>query len=159
MSLHKTGLLILVLGICYLVSGGAVSAKPPSFCKGAAAPERFKGKVVLVSRDDSATPGDYVFTRLFNGLNRRIGLGARYLQRYLDGQWERVVPPPRPDGEEPIQPPAVRRTLPARSAGQCYGFKVDLDRPAGRYRVVNEVYIDLKPGAPPRVRTADFRIK
>lgn len=158
-SPYEILLFVLAVGGCYLMGGSSVSAKPPALCKGNVVPEQFERKVALVSREDSVTPGDYVYTRLFNGLNRRIGLGTRYLQRYVDGQWERVMLPPRPDGAEPIYPPAVRGTLAAHSAGECRSFKVELDQPLGRYRVVNEVYIDRRPGAKPRARTVEFRIR
>lgn len=149
----------LAVSLLCLVVGSPASAKLPAFCKGDRVPEEFAPKVALASKPESVAPGNYVYTRLLNGLNRPIGLGRTYLQRHAGGKWESVPPPDRPGGAEPINPPASRQLLPARSAGECRSFRVDPEQPLGRYRMVNEVYFNLRPGAKPRIRTIEFRIE
>jgi hypothetical protein len=157
---HTKPLVVLAVSLCCLIVGGPASAKLPAFCRGDHVPEKYTRKVVLTSKSDNVALGGYVYTRLFNGLKRPVGLGERYLQSYIGGKWERVPPSVRPEGSEPIHPPPIRRVLPAGSAGECRSFRVDPERPPGRrYRVVNEVYLNLRPGATPRIRTTEFYIR
>jgi hypothetical protein len=134
-------------------------AQLPEFCKGERVPEKYAKRVVLAARSATVSSGGSVFTRLFNGLQRPIGLGRRHLQRYQHGRWERVSPSSLPGGAKPIFEPASRGMLAARSADECRSVRVGSDRAPGRYRVLNEVYLDLRPGKKPRIRTAEFRIE
>lgn len=52
-----------------------------------------------------------------------------------------------------------RERLAAETAGKRLKFKVTEEFPAGRCRVVNEVYLNLTPGAKPRKRLAEFRVR
>ena len=135
-----------------------VLAKLPAFCRSSDIPHAYAGKVVLVAKPVNVARGGYVYSRLFNGLRRSVGLGERYLQRYVEGEWTALPPVGSKEGT-PIQPPPIRRSLSAESAGQCRSFKVDSERPPGRYRIVNEVYLDLRPGANPTKRVAEYRVR
>lgn len=143
-----------------VVSVTPASAGQPTFCQGNRVPEQYFGGVTFAPNSDSVVRGSYLYARLFNGLSRSIGSGHRYWeQRYVDGAWATVPPTPPPDGAEPIYPPASMRRLAARSAGPCIRFRVDTERPPGKYRLITEVYINLQPGAKSRFRAAEFRIR
>jgi hypothetical protein len=155
---YKALLFALAVSACYQLVWGSASARLPVFCEGNAVLEKSAGKVVLLSKAANVAPGGYVYTRLLNGLNRPVGLGSLYIQRYAEGSWQGVPPPPRADGAPPIVQPAVRRTLAAASAGECRRSRIDPAKPSGLYRVVNEVWFDLAPGANPRFRVAEFHV-
>jgi hypothetical protein len=155
---YKALLFALAVSACFQLVWGSASARLPVFCEGNAVPGKFAGNVVLLSNAANVAPGGYVYTRLLNGLNRPVGLGNRYIQRYAEGSWKGVQPPPRADGAPPIVQPAVRRRLAAASAGECRRSRIDPGKPSGLYRVVNEVWLDLAPGVSPRFRVAEFRV-
>lgn len=140
------------------IMGSSAAAALPAFCNGDGVPQKYAQQVVLASKSESVAPGNYVYTRLLNGLNRPVGLGRRYLQRYVDGTWENVLPPDRADGPVPIYSPPIRRLLAADSASECRPLRITPEQPRGRYRLVNEVYLNLRPGAKPRVLTAQLRV-
>jgi hypothetical protein len=151
-----------LIGVVFSLTAGAMpaSAGQPSFCKGKRVPEQYFGRVAFVPKSASVVRGGYLYARLFNGLGRPVGSGHRYWeQRYVDGTWTTMPPTPPPEGALPTYPPASMRRHGARSAGPCIRFKVDAERPPGKYRLVTEVFTDLQPGAKSRFRTAEFRIR
>jgi len=154
--------LLTLIGVVVSLTVGAMpaSARQPAFCRGERVPEQYFGRVAFVPKSASVVSGGYLYARLFNGLGHPIGSALRYWeQRYVDGAWRTVPSAPPPDGAEPIYPPASMRRLGTRSIGPCIRFRVDAERPPGRYRLITEVFIDLQPGAKSRFRAAEFRIK
>jgi hypothetical protein len=150
----SSGLTVALLVLAMGFSGTALGSSP-SFCHSAADPD--PGSVVLLSSAAKVSAGDRLFTRLQNGLNRPIGLGRRYLQRFGDGTWSVVVPAKSSTGVAP-SPILRRERVPPETAAKCRGFEVTEDFLQGRYRVVNEVYLDLRSGIKPRKWTVEFRV-
>lgn len=153
---------VALIGAVFSLTFGAVSvsAGQPTFCKGKRVPEQYLGQVAFLPGSASVVRGGDLYVRLYNGLSRPIAFGHRYSeQRFADGAWTTVPPTPPPDGEEPIQPPASRTRLAATSASPCVGFSVSADHHPGKYRLIIEVFTDLQPGAKPRFRAAEFRVR
>jgi cell division protein FtsL len=136
------------------------SAELPAFCRGEKVPEDFAGRVALVAKSPVVLRGGYLCVRVFNGSSRPAGVGHRYWQqRYLDGAWQTIPPAPPPDGTNPAYPPASRLRLRATSAGPCVRLQMEADQPPGRYRLITTVYLNLRSGADPQFRIAEFRVR
>jgi hypothetical protein len=162
MSILRVRLLTLIGAVVSLTVGAIpASAGQPAFCQGKQVPEQYFGRVTFAPKAVSVVRGGHLYVRLFNGLGRPIAFGHKYWeQRYVDGTWVAVPSSSSPGGgAEPIQPPASRLRLGARSAGPCIDSKLDAERSPGKYRLIAEVYINLQPGAKSRFRAAEFTIE
>ena len=147
----------LIVTLSALGLAGSASASTSSICKSPTA-DLDSGRVVLVSSATKVSSGEHVVTQLQNGLNRPIGIGRRYIQRYIEGSWSVVMPSTPSSGAAPV-PDLRRERLAAGTAGKCLSFEVTEEFSPGRYRVVNEVYLSLRSGAKPRKRLAEFRVR
>jgi hypothetical protein len=161
-SLYGVGLAVAMCAIGLVSSFAAEAAvlteAKPAFCRGNTVPQEFDGRVGLTVKSARIRPGQYVYWRVFNGTDKPIGLGVARLQRYLGGRWVNVLPSGNGDPGAPTKPTPDRPVIPRDSTSACSSSRISSSQQVGRYRLTQEIYIDLRAGGKPIKRTAEFRV-